>query len=115
MHVLPEMYRKTPLSIHIARHRSPRDPLRSTGPHCAGPIRDASHPSRPFNKRTRRIAVKGELPSPLAPPPGCAFHPRCPFANERCRGEVPKLQFYPGTTHLHACHAVEERRLPDLP
>jgi hypothetical protein len=43
------------------------------------------------------------------------FHPRCPFGDERCRIEVPKLQFYPGTTHLHACHAVEEGRLPDLP
>ena len=68
------------------------------------PVDDPRH-------RSRRVAVKGELPSPLAPPPGCAFHPRCPFANERCRTEVPKLQFYPGSTHLHACHAVEERRL----
>ena len=75
----------------------------------------ASSPSTDPRRRSRRIAVKGELPSPLAPPPGCAFHPRCPFANERCRTEVPELQFYPGTTHLHACHAVEERRLPDLP
>ena len=72
------------------------------------PVDDPRH-------RSRRVAVKGELPSPLAPPSGCAFHPRCAFANERCRTEVPKLQFYPGTTHLHACHAVEERRLPDLP
>jgi peptide/nickel transport system ATP-binding protein len=61
------------------------------------------------------MLIKGELPSPLAPPPGCAFHPRCPFANARCRTEVPKLQPYPGTGHLHACHAVEEGRLPDLP
>ena len=75
----------------------------------------ASSPSTDPRHRSRRLAVKGELPSPLAPPPGCAFHPRCPFANERCRIEVPKLQFYPGTTHLHACHAVEEGRLPDLP
>jgi dipeptide transport system ATP-binding protein len=75
----------------------------------------ASSPSTDPRHRSRRLAVKGELPSPLAPPPGCAFHPRCPFANERCRTEVPKLQFYPGTTHLHACHAVEEGRLPDLP
>jgi dipeptide transport system ATP-binding protein len=75
----------------------------------------ASSPSTDPRHRSKRLAVKGELPSPLAPPPGCAFHPRCPFANERCRTEVPRLQFYPGTTHLHACHAVEEGRLPDLP
>ena len=59
--------------------------------------------------------IKGELPSPLDPPPGCAFHPRCPFATERCRVEVPELQPFAGSTHYHACHAVEERRLPDLP
>ncbi|HEX5795733.1 MAG TPA: oligopeptide/dipeptide ABC transporter ATP-binding protein [Geminicoccaceae bacterium] len=62
-----------------------------------------------------RTPVAGEVPNPLNPPTGCAFHPRCPFANERCRTEVPQLQLYPGTTHLHACHAVEEGRLPDLP
>jgi dipeptide transport system ATP-binding protein len=75
----------------------------------------ASSPSTDPRHRSRRLAIKGELPSPLAPPPGCAFHPRCPFANERCRTEVPKLQFYPGRYHLHACHAVEEGRLPNLP
>jgi ABC-type antimicrobial peptide transport system ATPase subunit len=61
------------------------------------------------------MLIKGELPSPLDPPPGCPFHPRCPFADERCRIEIPQLQAYPGTAHLHACHAVEEGRLPDLP
>jgi dipeptide transport system ATP-binding protein len=75
----------------------------------------ASSPSTDPKQRSKRHAVRGELPSPLDPPPGCAFHPRCPFANQRCRSEVPKLQFYPGTSHLHACHAVEEGRLPDLP
>ena len=75
----------------------------------------ASSPSTDPKQRSKRLAVKGELPSPLAPPPGCAFHPRCPFANQRCRTEVPPLQPYPGTSHLHACHAVEEGRLPDLP
>jgi ABC-type dipeptide/oligopeptide/nickel transport system ATPase component len=61
------------------------------------------------------MLIKGELPSPLDPPSGCAFHPRCPFADARCRSEVPQLQPYPGTAHHHACHAVEEGRLPDLP
>jgi dipeptide transport system ATP-binding protein len=75
----------------------------------------ASSPSTDPKQRSKRLAVKGELPSPLDPPPGCPFHPRCPFANERCRTEVPQLQAYPGTSHLHACHAVEEGRLPDLP
>jgi peptide/nickel transport system ATP-binding protein len=47
--------------------------------------------------------VKGEIPSPLDPPPGCHFHPRCPHAFERCRSEAPKLrEIAPGRTS--ACH-----------
>jgi peptide/nickel transport system ATP-binding protein len=52
-----------------------------------------------------RTPVAGEVPNPLAPPPGCTFHPRCPHANERCRTERPAL------IDSVACHAVEERRI----
>jgi len=55
-----------------------------------------------------RTPVGGELPSPIAPPPGCAFHPRCPLANERCRVEKP-LHTVVGEVEV-ACHAVEEGR-----
>ncbi len=74
----------------------------------------ASSPSTNPKKRSRRLAIKGELPSPLDPPTGCAFHPRCPLANDRCRTESPKLQPYRASTHLHACHAVEEDRADHL-
>jgi peptide/nickel transport system ATP-binding protein len=57
----------------------------------------------------RREPVAGEVPSPIDPPPGCAFHPRCPFANARCRSERPALAALPGGAV--ACHAVEEGRL----
>jgi peptide/nickel transport system ATP-binding protein len=58
-----------------------------------------------------RTAVAGEVPNPLDPPPGCTFHPRCPFANERCRRELPRLK--PAAAGGEAaCHAVEEGRLP---
>jgi peptide/nickel transport system ATP-binding protein len=57
-----------------------------------------------------RTPVAGEVPSPLNPPPGCSFHPRCPLANERCRREVPKA--IPVEGGAVACHAVEENRLP---
>ena len=60
--------------------------------------------------RGRELApVLGEVPDPLAPPPGCAFHPRCPHANERCRIERPVL-LRSGAAQV-ACHAVEEGRL----
>ncbi|MCA3371506.1 MAG: ABC transporter ATP-binding protein, partial [Roseomonas sp.] len=44
------------------------------------------------NRKRAFSVVKGEIPSPLNPPPGCHFHPRCPLAMERCRVEVPKLR-----------------------
>ena len=62
-----------------------------------------------------RTAVGGEVPNPLDPPAGCSFHPRCPFADERCRHEVPSLKPVPGAESdvaIAACHAVEEGRLP---
>jgi peptide/nickel transport system ATP-binding protein len=58
-----------------------------------------------------RTPVGGEVPNPLSPPQGCAFHPRCPLANDRCRRERPELlQAVSVDTSLVACHAVEERR-----
>jgi len=56
-----------------------------------------------------RQPVAGEVPDPINPPSGCAFHPRCPFANDRCRSERPNLT--PQGRSLVACHAVEEGRL----
>ena len=56
-----------------------------------------------------RAPVLGEVPNPLAPPSGCAFHPRCPHANERCRVERPAL-LASGPVQV-ACHAVQEGRL----
>ncbi|MBW8269575.1 ABC transporter ATP-binding protein [Caldovatus aquaticus] len=56
----------------------------------------------------QRVPVGGEVPSPIAPPPGCAFHPRCPLADARCRAERPAL--LPAGEAVVACHAVEEGR-----
>jgi oligopeptide/dipeptide ABC transporter ATP-binding protein len=56
----------------------------------------------PGAKRAR-IVLAGDVPSPLAPPPGCPFHPRCPLAEARCRSEVAALrEILPG--HAAACH-----------
>jgi peptide/nickel transport system ATP-binding protein len=54
-----------------------------------------------------RTAVAGEVPNPLDPPAGCAFHPRCPYANERCRREPPALRPVAGGGEV-ACHGVAE-------
>jgi len=58
-----------------------------------------------------RTPVAGEVPNPIHPPTGCHFHPRCPYANERCVSDAP--QSLPTRTGQVACHAVEEGRLPD--
>jgi oligopeptide/dipeptide ABC transporter ATP-binding protein len=56
----------------------------------------------PAVKRQKRL-LQGDVPSPISPPPGCAFHTRCPYAVARCRVEVPALrEVAPG--HLVACH-----------
>jgi peptide/nickel transport system ATP-binding protein/oligopeptide transport system ATP-binding protein len=56
---------------------------------------------RPGRAR-RRTAVQGEIPSPMNPPTGCAFHPRCPMATDRCRAELPVLR--PIADREVACH-----------
>ncbi|MFW6312918.1 MAG: ABC transporter ATP-binding protein [Spirochaetota bacterium] len=60
-------------------------------------------------RRGERLhAIPGRVPDAAAVPTGCAFHPRCPIAVERCRHEVPELVEY-RSGHLSACHRVEER------
>ena len=56
-----------------------------------------------------RTPVQGEVPNPLNPPSGCAFHPRCPHANARCSAERPELSSFKGIQV--ACHAVAEGRI----
>jgi dipeptide transport system ATP-binding protein len=55
-------------------------------------------------QRAPRIPLVGEMPSPLVPPPGCAFHSRCPLAQARCKDEVPLLREVAG--RRVACHVV---------
>jgi len=59
------------------------------------------------NRKRAFSVVKGEIPSPINPPPGCHFHPRCPLAMERCKVEVPKLrEIAPG--QRSACHLNDQ-------
>ncbi len=66
----------------------------------------ASLPPHPRRQR-EEIVLTGEVPSPLNPPSGCTFHPRCPFVMERCSVDVPLLREY-ATGHATACHLYAE-------
>ena len=55
----------------------------------------------------KRIILKGDVPSPVNPPPGCRFHPRCPYAIAKCKKEEPTLRDL-GGGHLVACHRADE-------
>jgi peptide/nickel transport system ATP-binding protein len=66
----------------------------------------AAVPDLAMNGKMRN-AVQGEVPNPINPPSGCTFHPRCPFARDRCKAEIPEtLDAAPGTRV--ACHGIEE-------
>jgi oligopeptide transport system ATP-binding protein len=52
----------------------------------------------------KQIVLEGDVPSPVAPPPGCRFAPRCRYATEICQAEEPPLVRHGTTTHLAACH-----------
>ena len=58
-------------------------------------------------KRARGQTIKGEMPSPLHPPPGCVFHPRCPKAADICRTDIPALLPTGRAGHDAACHFKE--------
>ena len=62
-----------------------------------------------IEKETHRVAIpRGEAPSPMAPPSGCPFHPRCPYATKRCKEELPKVVTLMGKNgpRTVACHLV---------
>jgi oligopeptide/dipeptide ABC transporter ATP-binding protein len=62
-------------------------------------------PNPKKDRARKRTVLQGEIPSPLNPPSGCRFHPRCPIAEARCSQEVPEWrQAVPG--HWVACHKV---------
>jgi peptide/nickel transport system ATP-binding protein/oligopeptide transport system ATP-binding protein len=65
----------------------------------------AALPSHPDTTHDE-IILTGEVPSPINPPSGCRFHPRCPFAMEKCSREVPQLREV-ASGHIVSCHRVE--------
>ncbi len=65
-------------------------------------------PTRPRPARP----LRGDIPSPLDPPSGCPFHPRCPLAQEICRVQAPPIVVFddPGGPHRSACHFADVAR-----
>jgi peptide/nickel transport system ATP-binding protein len=116
-------------NLAVVRHMSDRIGVMYLGSIVEiGPADDIFHaPHHPYTRllldalpdmtRTgrKRSPVGGpiwcEVPDPIDPPTGCPFHPRCPWADARCRREKPTIMLS-GRTEV-ACHAVEEGRLPD--
>jgi oligopeptide/dipeptide ABC transporter ATP-binding protein len=109
--------------LHVVLHMSDRVAVMYLGEIVEIGPREALHltPKHPYTQvllsavpvpdptlRRERIVPKGEVASPLAVPSGCRFHPRCPFAFDRCRVERPLLQTVAGG-HQAACHLHDAR------
>jgi peptide/nickel transport system ATP-binding protein len=62
-----------------------------------------AHVPRTTQRNVSFASIQGEIPSPMAPPPGCHFHPRCPYATRRCTEEAPALRQV-AAGHYSACH-----------
>jgi oligopeptide/dipeptide ABC transporter ATP-binding protein len=70
-------------------------------------------PVADLDKQTKRIVLEGDVPSPVNPPSGCPFHPRCPKAQDICKSQVPPLKKYStnGNEHYASCHLID---LPEI-
>ena len=70
-------------------------------------------PVADLDKKTKRIVLEGDVPSPVNPPSGCPFHPRCPKAQDICKSKVPPLKKYStnGNEHYASCHLID---LPEI-
>ena len=71
-------------------------------------------PVADLDRQTKRIVLEGDVPSPMNPPPGCPFHPRCRHATNRCKTEVPVLKEHmrDGRAHFAACHFAGDLPAP---
>jgi peptide/nickel transport system ATP-binding protein len=78
-------------------------------PYTAALLAATPIPNPRLTRARKRTPLTGDPPSPLSPPSGCPFHPRCPRAQERCRDEVPQLSSG-GGSHRFACHFPLEAR-----
>ncbi|MGN6867033.1 MAG: dipeptide ABC transporter ATP-binding protein, partial [Solirubrobacteraceae bacterium] len=88
---------------------------RPAHPYTAGLLEAIPVPNPEIaGERADKVAVRGELPSPLAPPSGCRFRTRCPRAQDLCARETPVLRPF-GPEHVAACHFPLQPPVPDTP
>lgn len=83
---------------------------RAAHPYTRGLLASITRPDTPRDERLQPI--EGQPPSALQVPAGCPFHPRCPYAAERCRAEEPRLTPRGGVDHPSACHFAGELPAP---
>lgn len=105
--------------LSVVRHLSDRIAVMYSGKLVEVADRDAiyDHPTHPYTEALlsavpipdpiaqqgrRRVALTGEVPNPISPPPGCRFHTRCPIVEDRCRTEEPPLELK-GEGRVAAC------------
>ena len=72
-------------------------------------------PDPDLSDRRTQIVLEGDVPSPIVPPSGCRFHPRCRYATKICAQQEPPLAEYGGGGHLAACHHPLNIGLPEPP
>ncbi len=82
-------------------------------PYTQSLISVAPIPHPRVERNRQKIIIKGELPSPVNPPKGCYFHPRCPYAEEVCSMESPRWEEYE-SGHYAACHLADKLNLRGL-
>ena len=111
--------------LSVVKHISTRVAVMYLGTLCelAPSARLFSSPKHPYTRallsaiprlgvaKPKHIRLKGEVPTPIDLPPGCVFHRRCVYANDRCKKEIPRLRTSDEKCQV-ACHADEEGRLP---
>jgi oligopeptide/dipeptide ABC transporter ATP-binding protein len=81
-------------------------------PYTQALLSAAPIPDPEAQRARQRIVLAGDVPSPVDPPSGCRFHPRCPVAVDRCRTDVPALRAVGPSGALAACHLVSDDGTP---
>ena len=110
--------------LSVVRHISTRVAVMYLGIICElAPTENLfTEPKHPYTKallsaiprlgagRIKHMRITGEVPTPINLPPGCVFHVRCPYVENRCKTEIPQLRLLEGGQYV-ACHGVEEGRI----